>query len=158
MDQYISDADNIWVDFKKRSKSDVKFNELNIDEKLDYYQKRYHSFTVTFPIVLRYMIQLGQYSTKAFRKYVKRMQTNPYRSELEYCERQADYVKYLFMECSNSHNVQDAQKIWQNAYDLLAKEVEIFKQAEEKVKEKIGKNNSLNNIEKREELKRALGI
>lgn len=156
--QYIKDAESIWADFKKRMKSDSKFAEMNIDEQLDYYQKQHHNFTMTFPIVLRYMIQLRLYSKKAFVKYLKKLRANPYKSELEYCERQADYVKYLYMEVSGTHNMKEAQDKWQQTYDMLAEEVEIFKKANEKVKQKLEKNNNQNNIEKREELKKALGL
>ena len=158
METYVKDAEAIWSDFNDRLKNDATFRDLDPDNQLEFYQKNHHRFTMSFPIVLRYMIQLRQFSKKAFVKFVKKMTAKPYRSELEYCERQADYVKYLFMELSPSHNMKEAQAIWKNTYDMLAKEVEVFKKAEEKVKEKLEKNNSQNNIEKRKELKKALGL
>jgi hypothetical protein len=158
METYIKDADTIWGNFKERLKVDSEFKNMDPDDQLNFYQKNYHRFTMAFPIVLRYMIQLQQFNKKAFAKFVKKMMSNPYRSELEYCERQADYVKYLFMELSPSHNMKEAQAIWKKTYDMLAKEVEVFKKAEENVKEKLEKNNSQNNIEKRNELKTILGL
>ena len=158
MDNYIKEAEVIWLDFNNRIKNDPVFKELDSDKQLEFYQKNHHGFTMTFPIVLRYMIQLKQYRRKAFIKFIKKMTTKPYRSELEYCERQADYVKYLYMEISPSHNMKDAQDVWKKAYDMLAKEVEVFKKAEDKVKEKLEKNNNQNSIEKRDELKKALGL
>lgn len=155
---YIEDAEAIWLDFKRRGSSDSKFLAMDIDERLDYYQRRYHNFAMTFPIVLRYMIQLNQYHKAAFTKYVKKMQNNPYRSEHEYCERQADYVKYLFMRLSPSHNAKEAQAVWQKTRDMLVEELEIFKRANEKVKQKLEKNNSQNSEERRKELKRMLSI
>ena len=158
METYLKDAEVIWSDFNNRLKNDKDFVKLNPDERLEFYQKNNSNFTMNFPIVLRYMIQLGQFSKKAFSRFIKKLLNNPYRSELEYCERQADYVKYLFMELSPSHNMKEAQEIWKKSYDMLAKEVEIFKQAEETVKEKMEKNNNQNNLEKREELKKLLNI
>lgn len=158
MDTYIRDAETIWVDFKQKSREDVKFRELPDEARLEYYQKKYHNFAMSFPIVLRYMVQLGQYSKKAFTRHVKKMKTNPYRSELEYCERQADYVKYLYMELSPSHDVTSAQKMWKDTYDMLAREVEVFKKTEEIVKKKLEKNNSQNSMERRQELKRLLNV
>jgi hypothetical protein len=158
METYINDADDIWNNFRERLKVDPEFRNMKPDDQLDFYQKNYHKFTMAFPIVLRYMIQLQQFNKKAFAKFVKKMMSNPYRSELEYCERQADYVKYLFTELSPSHNMKEAQAIWKQTYDMLAKEVEVFKKAEEKVKEKLEKNNSQNSIEKRKELKSFLGL
>jgi hypothetical protein len=158
METYINDADDIWGNFKERLKTDPGFRNMNPDDQLNFYQKNYNRFTMAFPIVLRYMIQLRQFNKKAFAKFVKKMMANPYRSELEYCERQADYVKYLFMELSPSHNMKEAHAIWKQTYDMLAKEVEVFKKAEERVKEKLEKNNSQNSIEKRNELKTVLGL
>ena len=158
MEAYVNDAERIFNDFKHRLKTDSKFSSLNIDEQLDYYQKQHHNFAMSFPITLRYMIQLRQYNKKAFTKFIKKMHSKPYKSELEYCERQADYVKYLYMETSGDHNMKKAQEVWKNTYDMLAAEVEMFKKTEEKVKKKMEKNNNQNNIEKRIELKKALGL
>jgi hypothetical protein len=159
MDQYVKDAKMIYADYKVRIVSDDMFKKLNIEEKLDYYQRQYHDFTMTFPIVLRYMIQLDQYSTKAFVRFVKRLQKKPYKSELEYCERQADYVKFLHLELSNKHDDKEmAQKVWKQTYDMLVAEIKMFKEANEKVKLKTEKNNNQNNIEKREELKKYLTL
>lgn len=158
METYVSDAENIWEDFRERFKNDKSFRELDSDEQLEFYQKNHNRFMMTFPIVLRYMIQLRQYNKKAFIKFIKKMTTNPYRSELEYCERQADYVKYLYMELSPKYNMKDAKLLWRQTYDMLAKEVEMFKNAEKEVKQKLEKNNKQNSIEKRTELKQALGL
>jgi hypothetical protein len=158
MDTYVKDVEDIWEDLRYKLKNDVVFNTLDVDKQLEFYQKKNHQFTMTFPIVLRYMVQLRQYNRKAFIKFVKKLTSNPYRSELEYCERQADYVKYLYMELNPKYNMKEVQSIWQQAYDMLAKEVEVFKKAEDNVKQKLEKNNNQNNIEKRRELKEALGI
>lgn len=152
MDTYVKDAEGIWADFQKRIR-DKKFRGMNVDAQLEFYQKNYNRFTMTFPIVLRYMIQLKSYNKKAFMKFVRRLETNPYKSELEYCERQADYVKYLFMEMSPNHSMKEANATWQQTYDMLAKEVQMFKDAEDAVKNKLEKNNNQNNMEKRKELK-----
>ena len=155
METYVNDAETIWNDFKKR-RLERKFQRLTDDEKLDFYQNKYNQFAMTFPIVLRYMVQLRQYNKKAFVKFVTRLTNYPYKSELEYCERQADYVKYLFMETSKSHNMRDAQSIWQNTYDMLAKEVKMFKDAEAVVKSRNAATALKNKGELRAELKELL--
>ena len=154
--KYIEDANHIWKDFIKRDREDVKFAELNCDKQLEYYQDKFHRFTMTFPIVLRYMIQMKQYRQKAFEKYIKKLRAKPYRSELEYCERQADYVKYLFMEINKSYTMTDAKAVWTRAYNMLAREVEIFKKANEDVKQRMGVDKARHSQERRAELKRFL--
>lgn len=158
METYVRDANTIWSDFSHKIKNNSAFKKLSSDEQLEFYQKNHKNFAMTFPIVLRYMIQLKRYNQKAFVRFVKKLTSCPYRSELEYCERQADYIKYLFMETSPSHNMKDAQLIWQNAYDMLAKEVEVFKEAQETVKKKMEEDKIKNNAEKRNELKKVLGL
>lgn len=155
METYVSDAKKIWKDFKLRSKT-TDFKALTTDQQLDFYQKNYHQFTMNFPLVLRYMIQMNQFNSKAFTRYVTKMQSNPYRSEEEYCERQANYVKFLYMELSNTRNMKSAQKVWQEAKDMLMDEVKVFKDTEKKIKEKLEKNKKKSSMEKRKELKRLL--
>jgi DNA-binding MltR family transcriptional regulator len=158
METYVKDAEEIWAELKNRLKNDKSFRDMDDDSRLEFYQKKHNVFTMAFPIVLRYMVQLRQYHKKAFVKFVKKMTSNPYRSELEYCERQADYVKYLYMELTPRYTMPEAQDIWKQTYDILVKEVDVFKKAEETVKQKLEINNNLNSIEKRKELKEALGL
>ena len=152
MDTYLQDADEIWRDFNSRMK-DPDFRRMDTNDVLKFYQRRNEKFALTFPIVLRYMVQLNQYNKKAFERFIKKMTNRPYRTELEYCERQADYVKYLYMEQNIHYKIKDAQTIWQQSYDMLANEVKLFKEANEIIKKKLEDNNSKNCIEKREELK-----
>jgi hypothetical protein len=158
METYVNDAEEIWEDLKDKLKNDHSFRAMDDDSRLEFYQKNHHRFTMTFPIVLRYMVQLRQYHKKAFIKFIKKMTAHPYKSELEYCERQSDYVKYLYMELTPRYTMKEAKSIWKQTYDMLAKEVEVFKKAEETVKKKLEKNNSQNNIEKRKELRDVLGF
>jgi hypothetical protein len=155
MDSYIDDAKRIWNEYKTKM-GDSKFKKLDSEIQLSYFQKNNPSFAKNFSIVLRYMIQLQKYHPKAFKKFILKMQRHPYRTKLEYCERQADYVKYLYMETTPRYSAKDANAIWTNAYDILKKEVEVFDQAEKAVKEKLAKNNKSNSIERREELKKLL--
>jgi hypothetical protein len=157
METYTKDAKNIWDDLHTRFKN-KKFKELGVEEQLVFYQKQHQRFATTFPIVLRYMVQLRLYHEKAFIKFIKRMQSRPYHSKLEFCERQADYVKYLYRELYNHYSEKDCQEVWTQTYDALKKEVEMFEDAEKKVKLKLDKNNSINNTEKRNELKKMLDM
>lgn len=155
METYVNDAKNIWDDLHARRK-DSKFNNLTLEQQLEFYQNNNKRFAMSFPIVLRYMVQLKMYHEKAFIKFIKKMRAKPYHSKLEFCERQADYVKYLYQELNPHYSTKDSQSIWKQAYDMLADEVKMFNEAEERVKEKLEKNKTLNNKEKRDELKKIL--
>jgi hypothetical protein len=155
METYISDAKKIQTDLKLKLK-ETAFKDLDSEDRLKYYQKKYNEFAMHFPLVLRYMVQLGQYNQKAFKRFIAKLQTCPYRTELEYCERQADYIKYLYMELNTHYDNKRAAAVWKNAFTMLKNELEIFKNAEESVKKNLEKNNEMNNIEKRKELKKLL--
>ena len=62
------------------------------------------------------------------------------------------------METTPRYSMKDAKSIWKETYDTLVREVDIFKQANEKIKQKTDKNNIQNNIEKRKELKELLNV
>lgn len=151
MEQYLEDADTIFKDYKSRL-TDENFKTLTPEERLSFYQKKYSEFTMSFPIVIRYLIQFGMYKQKAFSKYIKKLHNKPYKSEQEYCERQADYVKFLYMETNKHYNQTDIKDLWTEVYNSLIKEVELFKQAEETVKQRHEKNNVINAEERRKEL------
>lgn len=158
INSYVDDAGRIFKDLRQRLETDKKFRELDSDSQLDFYQKNNHEFAMLFPITLRYMVQLRLYNKKAFTRFVKKLNSTPYKSELEYCERQADYVKYLFIETSSDHDMNKAQRVWQDTYDMLVSEVEAFKDAEEEIKKRMEAGKNINNAEKREELKKMLGM
>lgn len=156
MDAYKDDANTIYSDFRTKLRMDEQFRALDSVQQLSHIQKKYPQFAKTFPIVLRYMVQMQKFSSRAFERFIKKMKTKPYRSEEEFCERQADYVKYLFIETSHSHNTEDAKKVWTRTYETLLKEVKAFKQAEEQIKKKLDKTKQINSKERRHELKQLL--
>ena len=155
MDTYLADAKSIYNDLKQQELK-YSFKTMDPAKKLDYFQKKYRKFATSFPITLRYMVQLGLYHQEAFRKFIKKMMARPYRSEEEYCERQADYVRYLYTELGMTRDHKHAQAIWKETHDKLLEEVAIFREANEKVKKKTEKNNEINSIQRREELKKAI--
>lgn len=156
MQKYLDDADKIWEEVKTREKIDLEYASLSSEQKVRYYQKENPEFTNLFPIVLRYMVQFLQYSRKALQRHIERLKSHPYRSKLEYCRRQADYIKYLYLETVESPTKTEANKIWRSTYETLEKEVIAFEKAEDIIKQNLEKNSTKNNIDRREELKKIL--
>jgi alpha-galactosidase/6-phospho-beta-glucosidase family protein len=152
MEKYVEDAEKIWKDFKQRCK-DPSFATLTGDMRVDFYQKNHMEFARLFPIVLRYMVQFGVFKTKCFKQLIERMRKHPYRSKDEFCERQADYVKYLCLECKERCSIKDANIVWKQVYDSLKKETDAFTEADRIMEEESKKKEKQNNIEKRKELK-----
>ncbi len=160
---HINNASELWQDIKKRVRDDTDFVSLPDSKKIEIYQKsEFKDFYTNFPIVCRYMICMGQFSMKAFKRFLKKTQnmlklqqeqrqsrpitekpkTN---SEDEWVKRQADYVRYLWEAYQKSNfSTIEAQRVWQHAYTTLTKEFSDFKDLHKEIEEKLkvdGKTN-----------------
>ena len=151
-------ASDMWDDLKKRVNEDPKFVELSDNEKIKVYQNtEYKDFYISHPIVCRYMVCMGQFSGKAFKRYLLQCKSmegkkpnsnaeNP--SEDQWIQRQADYIKYLWESYQRQHfNQSDAQEIWQNAYQNLSKEFKDFKDMHKNIEEKLKVEDKSNKAE-----------
>jgi len=158
-------AFKLWDDIKKKATEDPKFVEMPDNEKIAIYQKsEFKDFYVSQPIVCRYMICMGQFSGKAFKRYLLKCKSmegvkvsidkgveNP--SEDRWIQRQADYIRYLWESYQRQHfNQSDAQEIWQQAYKTLSKEFKDFKDLHKNIEEKLKSEEKLNKSELVKEL------
>jgi len=134
MQTALSEAQRLWNTVKKKSK-DPAFIELPDKDKIESVSLEFHAFHKEFPIVSRYLVCMGQYSTKAFKRYLIKVQNfkQPEERDKGYMEdqwvrRQADYVRYLWESYQRGHyNNSEAQNVWQEAYQTLKKEFIDFK-------------------------------
>lgn len=153
MEANMQEADRMWSDLKKKLVDDPSFAEKPDNEKVDIYQKsEFKDFYTNFPIVCRYMICMGQFSHKAFKRFLlkcKSMETKKGRgsdaAEDEWVKRQADYVRYLWESYQKQHfNTNEAQNVWQHAYQTLTQEFKDFKEMHKDVEEKLKHDNIYN--------------
>jgi uncharacterized protein Yka (UPF0111/DUF47 family) len=157
VEKAIIDANKLWDDLKKRIVDDPEFMELSDTKKVEVYQNtEFKEFYITYPIVCRYMICMGQFSTKAFRRFLVKsvnMSKKPVSKEKGYNEdqwirRQSDYVRYLWESYQKSHfNKEDSNKIWEHSYDTLKKEFSDFREMHKEVEEKLKREKKENKIE-----------
>jgi hypothetical protein len=94
----ISLANVIW--------NEVRTVNITDEDKLeDYYNQvhsKYKDFGSSFPIVLRWMVQIKKYSEKAFRKFLIKYSSAKIESKKDFLILQADYVVYIYKE--NKHH------------------------------------------------------
>jgi uncharacterized protein Yka (UPF0111/DUF47 family) len=157
VEKAIIDANKLWDDLKKRIVDDPEFMELSDTKKVEVYQNtEFKEFYITYPIVCRYMICMGQFSTKAFRRFLVKsvnMSKKPVSKEKGYNEdqwirRQSDYVRYLWESYQKSHfNKEDSNKIWEHSYNTLKKEFSDFREMHKEVEEKLKREKKENKIE-----------
>jgi hypothetical protein len=147
-DQLVADALKLWNHFKKYIIDFPKFKELSDKRKLETFRKMgYTLFMEEYPIVSRYMICMGQFSIKAFRRVLAKIKTfvhpPPDKREKGYMEdqwirRQADYVQYLWEAYQKNHyNNAERKYIYEQAYKSLKGEFDDFRTMHDDIKIKV---------------------
>jgi hypothetical protein len=163
VDSALDEAQKLWVELKKKGK-DPKFVELPDKDKIEMFGVEFHAFNKEFPIVSRYLICMGQYSNKAFKRYLIKIRgfKHPEVRDKGYMEdqwvrRQADYVRYLWEAYQRGHfNQSEAKSIWQDAYKTLKQEFIDFKSMHDGIEKDLEVNKEKNKGELITELMKRL--
>lgn len=105
IDDVVREGDEIFAEFKSRRfhPQDHKALDAFHVEMFD----KHKELAQAYPIVLRYMCQLGAYNSKVFRMFIKKISQTPIKSEEDYLDVQADYVVMLY----KAFNKWDAKKV-----------------------------------------------
>jgi hypothetical protein len=95
-DEIVQLGKKIWAEVGSSgvAKGDSKGN----DELLERLQEKYKNFTTSFPIVLRWMVQMRQFSAAALRKYLLKHASVKLDTREAFLELQADYIVLLYRE------------------------------------------------------------
>jgi hypothetical protein len=157
IDQCMETAENLWNDIKKRIKETPDFVKTTDDDKLKIYQNNeFKDFYTSYPIVCRYAICMGQYSSKAFKKFLqifKSMKEKTRSSSKdtkmdEWVKCQASYIKFLYQAYSRKiYSEREAQMVWQQAYNTLKQEFADFEKMQSEVEERLKKEEKYNRSE-----------
>lgn len=149
----------LWDTFKKARSEKLKtqphLTQKDCDEFLKEYQREYKKFCEMFPIVIRYMCQFQSYNSKAFERYLIKMQHNPPKNKEEHIvDRNADYIKYLWLEMNKKHpnRIIESNKVWGEAYKLLKEEFENYLAVEEEAKQRIKERDRIALEQKKKDL------
>lgn len=146
-DDIIKIAEEMYTKLKNHVKQNPDFIKLEDKRKLDYFREKlgYKDFMTEYPIVTRYLICMGQYSSKAFRRMLDKIRMiqhpPPDKRDKGYMEdqwvrRQADYIKYLWEAYQKSHiNTAEANWVWENSYKKLKGEFDDFRNKYKEVEE-----------------------
>jgi hypothetical protein len=152
-DQDIKEAVNIYRDFTARCKRDAEFIKLSAQDKLSYYHNNSPEVVKKFPVIFRYMVETGQFNPTAMNRYINKLKAKPYKNEEEYCERNADYVKYLYMSTHTHYNQKESARLWVDTKKSLMGELKDFKNNLDKYRKQNDDMNEANANERKEELK-----
>jgi len=130
-------ASQMWKVVKEHVKEHPEFMDIKDMEKLQYFrkEKNYDEFMDEFPVMTRYMICMGQYSGKAFKRFLSKLFNirKQYMAETQevkhdqWLRLQADYVQYLWEAYQKGHyNTAERKFVWQDAYKNLKGEFDDF--------------------------------
>ena len=122
--------------------TDVNYAKLDITDRIKQIQKddEFKIFCKTYPIVSKYIIAFGLFSTKAFIKYLNWKSTirpsDSYRNELIQNQRKQElwknkyiysiYVKYLYQEKNPHVNLNEINKMFNESVEMLNEETNTF--------------------------------
>lgn len=161
-DKAVETADNMWNNIKKRVKDDPEFVKMGDKEKIEIYQcPEFKDFYINNPIVCRYMICMGQFSMKAFKRFLTKCEklsdpSNTHNKKYDknnsnedrWVMRQADYIRYLWESYQKQHFKREESKaIWQHAYESLTNEFRDFKKMHSEIEEHLKTENKNNKSE-----------
>jgi hypothetical protein len=119
-------ADAIWRTFQPLRLT--PWMNQPYDVKVDIYHKKFPTFCSTFPVIIKYMINDGIFSHKAFEQYLKKLKTCSPRTKEEWAERQADYVKYCVLDMDKKPGkMKRAQYAWTEVKSGLMEDMDDMK-------------------------------
>jgi hypothetical protein len=136
-DQLVAMAFQIWqrIASAKVAKSDDAGN----DRLLEAIQADYKDFSTSFPLVLRWMVQLRKFSAKAFRKYLLMHATANLDSRRAFLELQAEYLVLLYREEHLHPDESSVRKYRDSVVETLLEEDKTFLAIQKQVEEDLAR-------------------
>ena len=153
INEVIVEGRRIYTDYKKRMREDDQFKILSHQARFEYYMRMHIDFAREQPLILRHIASYGMFAPKAVRMYLQKCFRNPIKTDEDYCERQADYVKYLYMYSGKHHSTRVINDVWAKTKKHLMVEMELASVEKKKIKIRREKNKSINNIARRNNIK-----
>lgn len=148
-EQIVAKAGQLWADLKEYAKNHPEFKSLDQKNQMEIFSSKvgYETFMNEFPIVSRYMICAGQFSMKAFMRFLEKMEKTQHPPadkrpkgymEDQWIRRNADYAQYLWEAYQKRHfNNAERKFVWQHAYETLKHEFDDFRNKHKEVEERV---------------------
>lgn len=138
-------AKNIW---KKIIEYYLKNN--NSDKLLNNLQNEYNEFFLSFPLVLRWMVEMRQFKMNVFKAYLDKFINAEINSKTEFLKLQGDYLVMLFIDLNPAASKTKIMQYEEDITNYLLLEDESFKDMEEEAKEALKQETEKMTKEKKE--------
>lgn len=124
VEDIVKEASDIWKELKSRNLpvDDQRAGEAFFNEMC----KTHPEFSKSYALVLRYIAEMRLFSAKVFAKWLKQVQTRPWKSSDEYFETQANYVMMLYAHHTPKASSKDRYAVRNNVKAMLSQEYEEF--------------------------------
>jgi hypothetical protein len=135
-------AKNIWKFVIEYNLKNTIFDEIKLLEEL---QIEHTQFSLIFPLVLRWMVQMKQFKVHAFKEYLSFFISAEILSRSDFIKVQSEYLVLLFKNLNPTSTKIDIENYREQIISHLMNEDELFKKIEEEAKVELEQQN--NNIQ-----------
>jgi hypothetical protein len=137
----VDEACVMWKKIYSAIKSDPRgWENDNGETIMKNIRSEHREFSTSYPIVVRYMCQMGQFDKHAFELWIRKIQMHPWKSESEYVEAHADYIRRLYIAKNPRASKKEIDNVKLNAYNLLTQEHDLFKTKANELEKKVTEN------------------
>lgn len=145
VEELVSMAKEIWSEV-------IKTNPEHCDRLLGEMQKRYSDFNISFPLVLRWMVQMRSFSPKAFETFLRKYKDADLSSREKFLELQAEYIVILYKQLHPHYDERAVKEYRKNLVKQLLDEDKEFIKVQKEVEEEMSKLEESNDAERRRRL------
>jgi hypothetical protein len=121
----VAEANAIWK--KARARGNTFGDTEAADALMRDIREEHPQFCKSYPTVSRYICQMQEYSSKALKLWLMKIEARPWKTEDEYIDAQADYVCMLFKAKKPRSTATEVSTLRANMRSMLRNEHEAFK-------------------------------
>ena len=149
IEDIITIANNIWNEVKT-AKNTNDGKELN--DRLVILQTKYNDFNSSFPLILRWMVQMRKYNELVFRKYLMKHSTTKLDTRESFLILQAEYLVLMYRHENKKINKTSIQSYREFIIKTLLDEDKEFMEIQEDVEKEMEKTKKENDNARRKKL------
>lgn len=148
IDELTTLAKKIWkriieINLKKEYPQEMLLNVM---------QTEYNEFFLSFPLVLRWMVEMNQFKVTSFKRYLEIFLDSEIKTKEEFLKLQGKYLVILYKELNPSLSDEKILLYEEEINNLLSLEDETFKEMEKEALEEIKEESKKASDEKKERL------
>jgi len=139
--ELVSEANVIWKKVTAELTNKMITEELT-EELLGKIRAEHPEFCKSYPIVLRYMVNM-EYEASCFKKYLSKIEKYPWKSTNEYLDSQTDYVVMLYKTKHPHYDEKFIRNLKMTTRKMLQQEHDTFVKISEKYTNEVEKEDKL---------------